>query len=290
MTRQMQTHEWAVLRPNRLPGVDHLSARYVKHSFPRHSHDDGYVLAVIEDGLQTSDFGAGRKAAPAGALVLINPGELHDGQPGTDLGYTYHSFHVAMGVLTDIVEEARADGEILSNAPVDGLPYFGAHIVENASVSAAFARTCRSMVQGWTTPIEDEGAILQALRHIAGLCVGFRSHEGIQAQRGDPSIRRAREILHDSIADTGMTVARLAGLCGRTRAHMTREFRRAYGLPPHAYLVNLRLADARRRLRGGEAPALVAAAVGFADQSHLTRRFKRAFGVTPGKYAGARPA
>ena len=62
---------------------------------------------------------------------------------------------------------------------------------------------------------------------------------------------------------------------------------RAHGLPPHAYLLQLRLGHAKRLLAAGEAPAAVAAAVGFVDQSHLSRRFKGAFGITPGQYARA---
>jgi AraC-like DNA-binding protein len=62
-------------------------------------------------------------------------------------------------------------------------------------------------------------------------------------------------------------------------------------LPPLAYRMQLRLKAAKRMLGLGEAPAEVAAALGFADQSHLTKRFKGAYGVTPGHFAAAaRPA
>jgi AraC-like DNA-binding protein len=37
-------------------------------------------------------------------------------------------------------------------------------------------------------------------------------------------------------------------------------------------------------LARGIAPADVAAALGFADQSHLTRTFGRTLGITPGRY------
>ncbi len=58
----------------------------------------------------------------------------------------------------------------------------------------------------------------------------------------------------------------------------------AFGLAPHAYLVQLRLARARRLLADGLSPAETAAALGFADQSHLGRWFRRAYGLTPAAY------
>jgi AraC-like DNA-binding protein len=59
------------------------------------------------------------------------------------------------------------------------------------------------------------------------------------------------------------------------------------GLPLHAYHMQLRLHEARRRLRAGDAIAAVALDLGFADQSHLNRRFKGAFGVAPGAYSAS---
>ena len=59
------------------------------------------------------------------------------------------------------------------------------------------------------------------------------------------------------------------------------------GLPPHAYLTQVRLREARRQLLAGSSPALVAAEVGFVDQSHLIKRFRSAFGITPGQYVTA---
>jgi AraC-like DNA-binding protein len=55
-------------------------------------------------------------------------------------------------------------------------------------------------------------------------------------------------------------------------------------VPPSAYLRQLGLREARRRLAAGEAIAAVAPATGFADQSHLTRWFRRTYGITPGAY------
>ncbi len=66
---------------------------------------------------------------------------------------------------------------------------------------------------------------------------------------------------------------------------LLRVFRHATGLPPHKYLLNLRIEQARVLLRQGVPPARVAASVGFADRSRLHRHFKRHVGSAPGRYA-----
>jgi AraC family chemosensory pili system transcriptional regulator ChpD len=45
-----------------------------------------------------------------------------------------------------------------------------------------------------------------------------------------------------------------------------------------------RLAEGRRRLRGGLAVAEVAHGLGFADQAHFHRHFTAAYAITPGRY------
>ena len=69
-----------------------------------------------------------------------------------------------------------------------------------------------------------------------------------------------------------------------SRFRLTRQFQRAYGLPLHAYHLQIRLDDARRRMRCGQPVATVAADLGFADQSHFHRRFRARFGITPAEY------
>ena len=66
-----------------------------------------------------------------------------------------------------------------------------------------------------------------------------------------------------------------------------RAFKAAYGLTPHAYLLNLRVDRARARLRRGQSLAEVALDCGFCDQSHLPRAFSRLVGLTPAAYQKA---
>ncbi len=64
-----------------------------------------------------------------------------------------------------------------------------------------------------------------------------------------------------------------------------RVFCKQVGLPPHAYLVQTRVARAKVLLSMRLPIAQVAADTGFTDQSHLNRHFKRIVGVTPRQYA-----
>ena len=63
-----------------------------------------------------------------------------------------------------------------------------------------------------------------------------------------------------------------------------RVFHDEVGLPPHAYLTQVRVNRARRLLSQGWPITEVAFEVGFVDQSHLNKRFKRITGMTPGQY------
>jgi transcriptional regulator GlxA family with amidase domain len=87
--------------------------------------------------------------------------------------------------------------------------------------------------------------------------------------------------------DERVPLIELAAVAGLSRFELVRRFGAQVGLTPHAFQTNLRIARARALLATGTAPAGVAAACGFADQSHLTRTFRAAVGVTPARYARA---
>jgi AraC-like DNA-binding protein len=69
-----------------------------------------------------------------------------------------------------------------------------------------------------------------------------------------------------------------------SRFQLVRLFNQRVGMPPHAFLVQLRLARACRLLRSGSSIAAAAVDSGFFDQSALTRHFRSSLGVTPRQY------
>jgi AraC-like DNA-binding protein len=74
-------------------------------------------------------------------------------------------------------------------------------------------------------------------------------------------------------------------MSGLTESHFIRAFHHDFGLPPHAYHMRLRLAEASRLLARGQSVSTVAFDCGFADQSHLSRKFREVYGVAPGAWA-----
>jgi AraC-like DNA-binding protein len=85
-----------------------------------------------------------------------------------------------------------------------------------------------------------------------------------------------------------ITLDELASYAGLDKFHLCRAFRAQIGMPPHTYLTNLRIAEAKRLLERGVLASEVASLVGLYDQSQLNRHFRRIVGTTPGRYASAR--
>jgi AraC family transcriptional regulator len=99
------------------------------------------------------------------------------------------------------------------------------------------------------------------------------------------AIRRALEFMREPL-DTRISLTDLADASGISRFHLTRLFKKQFGLSPIAYLERARIERAKNLIQRAEMSlAEVALTAGFADQSHFTRRFKRYVGHTPGAYA-----
>jgi AraC-like DNA-binding protein len=85
-------------------------------------------------------------------------------------------------------------------------------------------------------------------------------------------------------------VSDLAGAAGLSRAHFSREFRRAFGESPHAYLLTRRLERGAALLRTTDrSVADICFSVGLQSVGSFTSSFTRTFGVSPTAYRAAFP-
>jgi AraC-like DNA-binding protein len=97
-------------------------------------------------------------------------------------------------------------------------------------------------------------------------------------------VARIQEYLRANLR-RNVALNELAGLTGLSKAYLIRSFRRIVGMPPYEWLLQLRIEEARQRLRKGDRICDLAIELGFSDQSHFHRRFKRLTGMTPSVYA-----
>jgi AraC-like DNA-binding protein len=100
---------------------------------------------------------------------------------------------------------------------------------------------------------------------------------------------RARDLV-DARYTEPLDVADLARAAGLSRAHFSREFRRAFGESPHAYLLTRRLERAASLLRATDRSVTdICFAIGLRSLGSFTTSFTRAYGMTPTAYRAAFP-
>ncbi|GII02452.1 AraC family transcriptional regulator [Planobispora takensis] len=256
-----------------LPGVDLLKARYVTHRFTRHVHEE-YAIGVILSGVEEFDYRGARHRAGAGSVVLVDPEQVHTGHAGVPDGWSYRMLYPSVQVIADIADELLAGR---------GTPYFPQTVVPGSQAAPLLRAAHLAAERG------DDLASSSLARTAFGALV--RHHAAYRPPRpqrsaGDDAVRRAREILHESLLDPP-TLEDLARAVEVRPFTLIRAFKAATGLPPHTYLNTLRVRRARCLLDSGTPAAQVAAEVGFTDQAHLNRHFKRIVGVPPAAYQRA---
>lgn len=262
-------------RAEELGGLELLKATYVTHTFAPHSHD-GFAIGVIERGAEGFRYRGAMQYAPAGSVVLVNPGELHTGHSVHEGGWTYRMMYPEPWMLEDVATQL--------NRRFRGIPFFRSAVVDDPD-AAMLIRALHASVEQPASALERQSRLFAALvslvtRHTAPAPQPGRTGSEHEA------VRRARDYL-EAHPGEDVTLEQLASLAGLSVFHFVRVFRREVGLPPHAYQIELRVRRARELLRQGLPPGQVAAALGFSDQSHLTREFKRRVGLTPGRYGAS---
>ncbi len=97
-------------------------------------------------------------------------------------------------------------------------------------------------------------------------------------------LMRAKD-LADSRYSEPLEVDDLARAAGLSRAHFSREFRRAFEETPHAYLLTRRLERAAALLRMTDnSVAEICFSVGLRSVGSFTSSFTRTYGVSPTAY------
>ncbi len=251
--------------------LDLLHARYITHSFTRHTHD-GYAIGIIEQGAETFFYRGGIHLAPAGSAVIINPGEVHTGHAHDHNGWTYRMLYPEAA----LVQRAAAEVSAKIN-----LPDFPEPVIFDPQLVSQIRRL-HTVLETSHSVLERESALVVTLAHmISRHAAGFFLPPS--ASEADQAVQRAREYLDAHLAGN-ISLDELARVANLSSYHLLRVFKNSVGLPPHTYQNQVRVKRARHLLAQGWPIVQVAAETGFVDQSHLSRRFKGIFGITPGQF------
>ena len=257
------------------PGVHSVRTESERH-FGRHWHDT-FGIGVLEQGAQRSASGRGEVDAHAGELLAYNPGEVHDGRPLGGQARRWRMVHVERDLLAGAA--GRPDIELAQPVIRDARLHADVRqLLDRLEAwQAARAATDVDLLACEESLARVLGRLLDA--HASAVPVAL---EGASFQH----VARVRERLADDLL-AAPSLDELAALAQLGKYQLLRRFTRAYGLPPHAWLLQERVARARSAIRAGASLAQAAARSGFADQSHMTRAFTRQFGFTPGAWQRA---
>lgn len=245
------------------------------YAFPRHSHER-LTFGVLGPGNGRIRVRGAEWQADRGCLLAIGPDEPHSAEPSRGGGWTYRSFYPSPAVVAAALRSDRFAALAMTD-----YPRFDRPVIRDPELALAVDRLHRRMERGSATP-GDEERLLVLIGRLAA-----RYGEGLPVPKENATagvVTRARAFL-EANAGKPVRLHDLAAVAGVSLFHLIRCFQREVGMPPHAWLTQLRANRAREMLLEGEAPAAVAYRCGFSDQAHLTRTFRSMLGVTPGTYA-----
>ena len=222
-----QLHEEARFWCDRsLDNLELLRATYIEHTFSRHTHE-GYAIGVIEAGIEGFRYQGANHAAPPSSIVIVHPGEVHTGYAVTKSGWTYRMFYPETHLLQ------KAASELADR--FQPLPYFPA-IIQDLQLATRL-RYLHLCLENSTSKLEKESLLIWTFAQlISKYAQAPPSIEPIGSEAF--AVRRIQEYLKANYVEN-IPLEQLSNLVNLKPLRLLRVFRKALGLPPHAYLAVL---------------------------------------------------
>ena len=248
-----------------------MQAHYGPFKWEKHVHDE-QVIVISERGSGEVETRRGRDVGGPGSIWVFAPGEYHFGLVGEGHEWHYRALYLDQTALEIIAKQigAAEDGRLLVKP---GLHY-------DPEVSQCLLR---AHAHGQVDIASEQVAWNDAFARL------FAKYGDPRPKRDEPDhgkagLYLAREYIAEHFRGE-ISVNDLALLSNLSRYHFIRAFRATFGLPPHAYINQVRLQHARKLLLAGRSAVAAASESGFYDQGRLNYFFKRSYGVTPARYA-----
>ncbi|KAB0604140.1 AraC family transcriptional regulator [Cupriavidus pauculus] len=252
-----------------LPMVESRRACDSRAAYQSHTHPTLSVGAV-DAGNSVFSHDSLTSALRPGAVVWVPANCVHACNPAPDSRWSYQMIHIDAQWADAVLDEAGR-GRVRR-----------IHVKHDPT---AYRIVCalNAMLFSEADPAEKEAALIAFVGDMQQL-LGEGAEAAHSASANLTSVTAILRARHDD----RLPLADLAAAAGVSRYQLIRQFRAQFGMTPHAFQLDLRINQARRLLRRGDAPADVAQRLGFVDQSHFHRAFQQRVAMTPGAYQRAR--
>jgi AraC-like DNA-binding protein len=247
------------------PGLERFDAFFTGHAYDPHRHDC-YAIGYTLSGVQSFVYRGARANSVRGNVIVIHPDEVHDGRAGAEPGFRYRMIYLQPALVRDALEgRARSLPFVRNVLSRDQrlyealLPAFSdmtrpLEELERDQVIAAISDALLEMdpsarvvagadrhyphvarARDYLEAYFQQTVTSAQLERVTGLdrysmARAFRRHFGTSPYRY-LTMRRLDQVratlrTHASLADAAFD----SGFADQ--AHMTRQFKRAFGLSP----------------------------------------------------------
>jgi len=238
-------------------------------NFAPHYHREFSVGAVLENQVRVGWNGGSALIAP-GEVVIVDPMTVHscntvDGGPRS-----YCMIYLDAEFCASLIPQGT---RLFRDGRLD--------LLRDPNLFMEVVKLNALLTETSISPKEKEEALRGFLPRLAeARTAAVHSPERSRARK--PAATAAAKLIAEQ-AFSGLPLDELGEALGVSKYHLVRVFRNSTDLPPHRFLLNHRINEAKRLLRRSSI-ADAALDAGFYDQSHFTRTFVSMTAATPGEY------
>lgn len=240
-----------------------MQGLFTSQKFKPHFHEC-YTIIIVSDGKGDYLNGSAEYLLSQGSILVLNPYDVHAGQAVKNHPWAFMTMYVPVSTM----------GAAIPSGDLWDLPVFGKKLIRDSFLYERGMELFDALIhnhEGKTEPMQ------QFLRR---LIVGYATDKK-EAEVKNPEIIDVRGYIHDNYP-WDVSLKHLSSIAQMADYNLVKSFRNHFQLPPHQYLINLRIERARELITTTSLSLTeVACRVGFFDQSHFIRHFKKIVGVTP---------
>ena len=253
-----------------LPFLEGRRATGSLSCYAPHTHA-GFSIGIVDAGQSVFSLADHSQAIVPGDVVLVRAGDVHCCNPDDLQCWSYRMFHIDQPGLAALLAETPATRDLLAG--------MRSQVLRSAQAVRLLDRLTQALEQ---PDAELQAEVITCLHEIMLLC-GENCLRDTATTADDDGLQRAHRYLQMHCRQR-IALDELATIAGMGRYQLIRQFRRRYGLTPHALQLDMKINQARTLLQQGASAADTAYDTGFADQSQFHRAFKSRVAVTPLQY------